>query len=247
MNLNDSTTRALPSLRWTRFTYVTCVLLKSANLVVLQYLFCCPYVHAHMHTCFFVLLYFTGPAERQSIRSRWPSIPHEETCIAACTKQCIIISNRRKRLDANRYRSNKIEPFSFFLAMYINGTKVDQISGSNARVQLQVIVFFRVCAATLSVFPPHFPTKNKERLSREGGHVLVFHRHRNFDARKKGHLCFKHTVKVPCADPHCNTPQVLGRFVSSSQACDQYIPRPKARRAEAAATIHKYLSLAVKT
>ena len=32
-------------------------------------------------------------------------------------------------------------------------------------------------------------------------------------AVKKGRLCFKHTVKLSCADPDCDTPQILGRFV----------------------------------
>lgn len=32
-------------------------------------------------------------------------------------------------------------------------------------------------------------------------------------AVKTGRLCFKHTVKLSCADPDCETPQVLGKFV----------------------------------
>ena len=32
-------------------------------------------------------------------------------------------------------------------------------------------------------------------------------------ARNKGRLCSKHTVKLSCADPDCDTPQVLGKFV----------------------------------
>ena len=32
-------------------------------------------------------------------------------------------------------------------------------------------------------------------------------------AVKKGRLCGKHTVKLSCADPDCNTPQILGKFV----------------------------------
>ena len=33
------------------------------------------------------------------------------------------------------------------------------------------------------------------------------------NAVKRGRLCFKHTVKLSCADPTCDTPQVLGYFV----------------------------------
>ncbi len=32
-------------------------------------------------------------------------------------------------------------------------------------------------------------------------------------AVKKGRSCFKHTVKLSCADPDCDTPQVPGKFV----------------------------------
>ena len=32
-------------------------------------------------------------------------------------------------------------------------------------------------------------------------------------AQTKGRVCFKHGVKVSCADPDCDTPQVRGRFV----------------------------------
>ena len=32
-------------------------------------------------------------------------------------------------------------------------------------------------------------------------------------ARKKGRLCSKPTVKLSCADPDCDTPQLLGKFV----------------------------------
>ena len=32
-------------------------------------------------------------------------------------------------------------------------------------------------------------------------------------AMKKGRLCSKHTVKLSCADPDCETPQILGKFV----------------------------------
>ena len=43
------------------------------------------------------------------------------------------------------------------------------------------IFFLQSSIATLSFLFSSFFQKNKERLSREGGHVLVFHRHRNFD------------------------------------------------------------------
>ena len=35
-------------------------------------------------------------------------------------------------------------------------------------------------------------------------------------AVKKGRLCFKHTVKLSCADPDCDTPQILGSLSASS-------------------------------